>query len=59
MGDPSKLSPGFYYADKSFGFIIFKNKSKNTLKKRLILNKSSSDIYVKFDFLYKLYFLIC
>ena len=39
MGDPSKLSPGFYFADKFFGFIIFKNKSKNTIKKRIILNQ--------------------
>ena len=58
MGDPSKLSPGFYFADNFFGFIIFKNKSKNTIKKKNNI-KSSSNLYVKFVFLYKLYFLIC
>ena len=58
MGDPSKLSPGFYFADKFFGFIIFKNKSKNTIKKKSNI-KSSSNLYVKFVFLYKLNFLIC
>ena len=57
MGDPSKLSPGFYFADKFFSF-IFKNKSKNTIKKKSNI-KSSSNLYVKFVFLYKLYFLIC